>query len=265
MDLERKERTELEKKALDLIKSAKLKWETSEKSKVEALKLELEQQKVKITELTTTNKMLNEQLQHALKLENKHKESLEKVELLSRRSVIGLESRLGRVTSETQGTITDLQKKLTEEIHQRNLIENKLSDVKEKERSLKEKLKNSEKDFDYWKSKIEEAESQVRSLNEQVTGLEKDVEKIDEYKNEISRLKDKLDKGHRAIKDLENRNILLQRDSQSMEGYKKEIEEMKKTILKMQNDRKISDLESQLMEEKEKSLSLQKQLQVRMI
>lgn len=73
MELERKDRNDLERKALELIKSAKLKWENSGKVKIDSLNLEVAQQKEKIQQLTNTNSLLNEQLQHALQLENKHK------------------------------------------------------------------------------------------------------------------------------------------------------------------------------------------------
>lgn len=69
LDVERKERTNLEKKALDLIKAAKLKWERAEKVKVEALDLEIQQLKSKNEQLVNTNKTLNEQLQHAIKIQ----------------------------------------------------------------------------------------------------------------------------------------------------------------------------------------------------
>lgn len=69
--MERKDRIQVEHKALDMIKTAKQKWESSERSKVENMSLELEQQKEKIAQLTATNGLLNEQLQHALQLKNK--------------------------------------------------------------------------------------------------------------------------------------------------------------------------------------------------
>lgn len=69
--MERKDRLEVEHKALDLIKTAKHKWEHSEKNKMQSVTLELEQQKEKISQLIATNELLNEQLQHALQLKNK--------------------------------------------------------------------------------------------------------------------------------------------------------------------------------------------------
>lgn len=73
LEIERKERTNLEKKALDLIKGAKLKWELAEKNKIEALDLEIKQLKAKVDQLNNTNQMLDEQLQHALKMDEKNR------------------------------------------------------------------------------------------------------------------------------------------------------------------------------------------------
>ncbi|KAJ8916601.1 hypothetical protein NQ315_000246 [Exocentrus adspersus] len=261
LELERKDRAELERKALDLIKGAKLKWELAEKTKVDALLLELEQQNEKITQLTTTNNMLNEQLQHALKLQDKHKESLETVQSLSRRSVVGLESRLEKITSETQGTITELQRKLSETVHEKVVLEGKLDRMRDKEEALRSKLKRSEGEYEDLKSKVDEAEKVIRLLNDQVTNLELDVGKIECYKEQIARLQEIIDNSHKIVKDLENRNTFLQLETKALAEYKKEVESMKKTIANLQNDRRVAQLESQLFEEREKCQALKNQLQ----
>lgn len=263
LELERKDRIELEKKALDLIKAAKLKWETAEKNKVEALALELELQKEKISQLTTTNKMLNEQLQHALKSEDKHKESLEKVKHLNRRSVIGLESRLEKISSETQDTISELQKKLTEEIHQKTILENQLRQAKDRESCLLEKVAQSEKDFDSWKKKIEDAETIITHLNQQITVLESNVDRLTEYREEIEKMQETIDENVKYSKELENRNTSLKIETKMLDDYKLQIEEMKKVLFKLQEENKrVGQLESQLQEEREKSAELKKQIQV---
>nr|XP_023022952.1 citron Rho-interacting kinase [Leptinotarsa decemlineata] len=261
LELERKDRSELEKKAIDLIKSAKLKWEAAEKNKLETLTLEISQQKEKIIQLTATNNMLTEQVQHALKMEGKHKESLEKAQFLSRHSVIGLESRLEKVTSETQDTISELEKQLSEEIRQKKKLENKMSQMKMKESLLTKKIDQSEKDFESWKNKLEEAENIIKQFSEQVTDLENHIEKIDEYKQEIAQLQEKLDEYQKTVEDVENHNTTLQLKVKHMEGYKMEVEELKKTIRNMQNDKKFSDIQNQLLEEREKCMYLTKQLQ----
>ncbi|KAJ8956368.1 hypothetical protein NQ318_015106 [Aromia moschata] len=246
LELERKERAELERKALDLIKAAKLKWETAEKNKVEALQLELEQQKEKVSQLTATNNMLNEQLQHALKMEGRHKESLEKVQHLSRRSVLGLESRLERITSDTQGTISELQRKLTR---------------RDAEATLARQLEQSEKEYDGFRAKFDEAERVIRQLSDQVSALEEDVEQIQQYKEEIAGLREQVDDGRKKVKELENRNTYLHMETRTLEEYKREVEEMKRTVSAMQNDKRAAQLESQLLEEREKCQALKKQLQ----
>lgn len=108
--MERKERMSLEKKALDLIKGAKLKWELAEKSKVEALDLEIRQLRSKIEQLGHANRMLEEQLEHAKKIEEHTRKSSETEQNLTRRSVMGLESLLGKVNAEKQNQISELQR-----------------------------------------------------------------------------------------------------------------------------------------------------------
>lgn len=63
LDLERRERKELESRALELIKSAKLKWEASEKDRVKKLDEEIEKQNTRITELCTSNNELTSKLE----------------------------------------------------------------------------------------------------------------------------------------------------------------------------------------------------------
>lgn len=240
-----------------------MKWEMAEKKKVEALTLEIEQQKEKISQLSTTNSMLNEQLQHVLKSEDKHKQSLEKVKNLNRRSVIGLESRLEKVTIETQDTISDMQKKLTEEIHQKAILEGKLKLAKNREDALLNKLSQSEKDFNSWKQKIEEAEMVIKDLNEQITVLETKVDKLTEYEEEIGNLQEIIDSNSKVSKDLENRNTFLQMETKMMNEYKDQIKEMKQLMSQLQEDnKKIMQLENQLQDEREKCAGLEKQIQV---
>lgn len=76
IDLERKDRKDLERKALDLIKSTKTKWEASEKVKLDALQGEISNQQQKILNLENQNLNLKEQLQQLLSLEDMHKVSL---------------------------------------------------------------------------------------------------------------------------------------------------------------------------------------------
>lgn len=74
--MERKDRKELEEKALQLIASAKAKWEDSSNQKFAALTLQVEQKTEKISELTRTNAMLNEQLEHLSQINDNQKVSV---------------------------------------------------------------------------------------------------------------------------------------------------------------------------------------------
>lgn len=73
LEIERKDRYELERQALDLIKSAKLKWEAAEKQKLASLNTELEEQKERNSQLVEQNKSLKEELKLYKQLENTHK------------------------------------------------------------------------------------------------------------------------------------------------------------------------------------------------
>lgn len=71
--MERKDRKELEEKALQLIASSKMKWEESAKQKLDALNLQIEVKNEKIQELGKTNEMLGEQLQHLTQINENQK------------------------------------------------------------------------------------------------------------------------------------------------------------------------------------------------
>lgn len=73
LEIERKDRSELERRAVELIKSAKLKWEASEKLKLDAFNSELEQQKEQNNQLAEENRSLTEELKLHKQLENTHK------------------------------------------------------------------------------------------------------------------------------------------------------------------------------------------------
>ncbi|XP_060533319.1 citron Rho-interacting kinase [Cylas formicarius] len=260
LELERKDRSELERKALDLIKSAKLKWEVSEKTKVDALTLEIEQMKEKIIQLTNTNNILDEQLQRALSMEHDHRQSLEHVQDLSRRSVIGLESRLERVTSETQNTIAELEVKLNDEIHKTNVLQNKIVRLKERELTLMDDLERSEEKYGNLKGKVDEAESVIQQLSMKVTELEKDIDTRDDYKREIRELQRMFDDSQKAVKDLQNHNTMLQSKTETLEKYQVEIEEMRAEISRLQNDKRIHVLERDLEGERARCDSLARRL-----
>ncbi|XP_045467164.1 citron Rho-interacting kinase-like [Harmonia axyridis] len=262
LELERKDRIELEKKAMDLIKSAKLKWETEEKRKMNALDLIIDEQKVKISQLCETNKILEDQLQHAQIMEEKHRISLETSEKLTRKSVVGLQSRLETVTSETQNRISDLQGRLNEQLYQKNALERQISDLKDKENKLTLKVRNYEENQKALNEQINIAESLIRELEDKVTTYEKQQEKLESYTQENNNLREKRNNDKKLIKDLENRCILLELENKKLEGLKPQIGELNNKIKELEIQlKKSGELEVQLQREREKTKSLTKQIQ----
>ncbi|KAK9874246.1 hypothetical protein WA026_002601 [Henosepilachna vigintioctopunctata] len=262
LELERRDRTELEKKALDLIKAAKLKWETEEKRKVDCLSLTIEQQEEKIRQLTEVNKMLEEQVQHALKMEVKHKKSMETIENLSRRSVVGLETRLDKVTAETQDTIADLQGKLNEQLYQKSALERQISKLKDRESALELKLKISEDKYNNVNRQVDEAEVLIRDLNSKMAHLQKETGILKSYKDENQTLKERINDDKKLLKDLENRCTHLELENRNIEKLRLEIETLNEKIKSSEKDlRKMGELEIELQKEREKTKSLTKQIQ----
>lgn len=186
LELERKDRSEVERKALDLIKTAKLKWETYERAKIESLSLELEQQKEKIAQLTETNRTLDEQLKHVATLENKHKTTAENLEKLSRKSVVGLESRLEKVTAETQSQLSELKADLSLRMREKESLVEELITARKNEASVKDKLKENAKIVEDFERRLKQCESDAFK---KIGALE---EENGVYKREIDNLKQKL-------------------------------------------------------------------------
>ncbi|KAF7283165.1 hypothetical protein GWI33_001228 [Rhynchophorus ferrugineus] len=261
LDLERKDRAELEKKALELIRSAKLKWEISEKTKTDALNLEIQQQKEKIAHLVNTNKTLEEQLQRALKTEEKNRRSLETVENLSRRSVVSLEHRLEKITSEAQENLIELQSRLSAEVHSKNLLEKEISTLREHEADLSNKLQASVRNYNDLKTQIDDAESVIKELSEKANELEKDIEEKEIYKLEVKKLQSQFEDSQKSIKDLQNKNITLQNENKIIAEQKTEMNRLKQELLRLQNDDKVRVLEDELHQEREKYENLNKRLQ----
>ena len=258
LEIERKDRAELARRALELIKSAKTKWETSERTKVEALRLEIEQQKDKIAQLTTTNNMLNEQLQRAFKLENKHKESLEAVEQMNRRSLVGLESRLEKVAVESRGKISTLQTMLDRSNDEKRALEEEIQKQKDELDALMKKLEKSSEEYSVLNGAALEAEKLVKELSEKVATFEDEMEDNKTLKETVEEFFKESEIQRKKIKDLELANTLLTKELRHMDEYRKYIDLLKG--IKTENEKKIHELESKLQEEEQKSASFQKQL-----
>lgn len=184
LDMERKDRVDVERKALDLIKIAKKKWETTEKLRTESLLIELQQEKDKIVELTTINQTLNEQLKNALHLETKQKMTTENIERLCRKSVVGLESRLETVTMETQQQVVALKTNLFEQKEQNKSLIEQLNRYESEVVMLKQKIN----DLDGLNVEIKNYENELKEANKKIELLQLENNKIPNYKKQIDDL-----------------------------------------------------------------------------
>ena len=73
IEFEKKDRIILEQKALDLIKSAKLKWEASERTKIDALQQRINHHEKRNFDLQSENQILKEQLDRTIAKESQQK------------------------------------------------------------------------------------------------------------------------------------------------------------------------------------------------
>ncbi|KAL1489368.1 hypothetical protein ABEB36_014280 [Hypothenemus hampei] len=265
LDVERKERVNLEKRALDLIKGAKLKWEQAEKGKVEGLNLEIKQLTSKMEQLINTNRILEEQLQHAMKIEETNKKSLETEKNFNRRSMVGLENLLEKVTSNKQNKISELQSKLNDEtsnnLKLRNTVDQLQNALEKTESELvmaKDRCEKSRWEHDQLEIKFLENETVIKQLSEKLNDLENDLEKLDAYEREIMELKCQIDDGQKSIKELQNKIVLLQNECHSFNQIKQENAEFKEKNGEMHL--KISTLEKELEQKKEHCKALKNRL-----
>lgn len=181
LDLERRDRIEIENKALDLMKSAKQKWEINEKTRIDTLLAELQEEKEKNAQLT----FINEQFKNTV--------HLDKIGKLNRKSVIGLESRLEKVTSETQNQLCELQTCLTRERNEKQVFIEELSVCKEKLaeketvcNEIREELKNTQNELVVLKRKQQEDNFTILTYKEEINKLmNSSKEKINDLEKQL--------------------------------------------------------------------------------
>ncbi|XP_018320783.1 citron Rho-interacting kinase [Agrilus planipennis] len=270
LELERKNQVEIERKALDLIKSAKLKWENLERNRIDALNGEIEDQKRKIEELSYTNNILRNQLEQALQMKDKQQESLQKVHSLNRRSVMGLESRLEKITTECQDQLCDLENKLSEEIHNKKVLQNHIDELKKSEIELKKQLSLSNEARANLKREVETCNETIKELQHTASNVtDKDTELIS-LRNEIEILTKKLKElkdNQRNDKEKESLKIRLEEQQIRWKSLQQKIDELRKELFNTEKKHKekldecLNDLErmsqefqlkmSRLMTEKE--------------
>lgn len=104
--------------------------------------------------------------------------------------MVGLESRLEKVTSETQSKISSLQSQLQDEIQNRRSIEKKLIELDEAHNVLLNKYELSEKQNRELKTKTKESELVIENLKKTVSILEEKSEDLEFQKARIISLEE---------------------------------------------------------------------------
>lgn len=243
LDLERRERKELENKALDLIKSAKLKWETQEKSRIENLNEQVEKQNTRITELCTANNELTSKLERSQKLheqteneldrlrtlQQEHKDSLAKARALSRRSIVGVENRLEKISSEAQNQIHDLQGKLSTSIDDRNQLEQQLELYRKRERVLEEQVKLSNEQLDSHKKQLESYSSRCKQLESDSVNYKENAREMDVLREELIRCQNEMTK---LVNDNKCQRLedALKREKEEVKSLKRQLRDMRFSV-----------------------------------
>ncbi|XP_014237931.1 citron Rho-interacting kinase-like isoform X1 [Trichogramma pretiosum] len=189
LDLERQERKELESKALNLIKSAKRKWENAEKDKIEQLNKHIESQTVRITELCTSNNEMSSKLQRMeteLNTANaeldklrifqvQYKESLNKMRELNRQSQVGVENKLEQISNRAHNQLAELRTKLELETAKNVELESKL---RKEEESNTCKLSRLNVAFEFNQNELKDCQEQLRSLKATIPARDAEIENL---------------------------------------------------------------------------------------
>lgn len=108
---------------------------------------------------------------------------------MNRRSVIGLENRLEKMTMETENQLSELRVKLTEETSVKNCLQEQLTAYKKNESSLITKLQDAEYQHTKIKLELETSRKTVKEMEIKMAQLESENRRIDGYKTEIQRLR----------------------------------------------------------------------------
>lgn len=260
LDLERRERKELENKALDLIKSAKVKWEAGEKIRVEKLREEIETQNTRITTLCTTNNELTSRLERNEKLyedaqnelerfrnlQIEHKDSLVQARALSRKSIVGVENRLERISAEAHSQIQDLQAKLSSNIENSNHLQQQVELYRKRERVLEEQVKLSNEQVDTYKKQLESSNNKIKILENDVLNQKNNLEEMDVLRQELQKCQQEIQK-------LANENKCA-RLEEALKHEKEEVTSLKKQLKEVRNslNETISTQESFVQEKEAK-------------
>ncbi|XP_001605786.1 citron Rho-interacting kinase isoform X2 [Nasonia vitripennis] len=233
LDLERQERRELETRALNLIKSAKKKWENAEKDKVTQLNKHIESQTVRITELCTSNNEMSSKLQrmeceletanaelHKLRVfQVQYKESLSKMRELNRQSAVGVENKLEQISTRAHNQIAELRSKLELETAKNVDLENKLRNEQDSNHCRQSRLNVA---LELAQNELKDCQEQLRSLKATIPARDAEIETL---KNQL----------HERAKQLESATSM----EQLMITLQEQVDR-----LKIENDQLKQQLES---------------------
>ena len=147
--------------------------------------------------------------------------SLERIEDLSRKSVISLESRLDRVTVEMQERLNDLQSNLSEEKHQKTILEQKISDIMNANNILTKDLHEERNKIKDLMKKNEAAQLLIIEKENIIEHLNKDREIFKKCDAEGRELQIKLESSQKNVKKIEAMESKLRKDNNKLE---KELE-----------------------------------------
>ncbi|XP_071448673.1 citron Rho-interacting kinase [Hetaerina americana] len=270
IELERKERLEMEGRTIELVRDAKKKWKRSEEEKVSQLVLKMKNKDLalsdasnKTNELTQLIKKQSEELESArseLKMIKKtvcnYKTKMAKVEESRRTSVAGVETRLEQLTVDGKKQFEELQACLENERKMRVELEKKLHDAEdavEEQQSIRvEDNKRHKMEVECLISKLEKVEHELEEANKVKKDLkegnkscERQIKALEEAlrkeKNTCKRLQEELVAGENQL--------VKERDSVSSQTSHLESLLFERSIT-------VSQLEGELKEAENEKLNL---------
>lgn len=227
LNLERKDRRQLETDALELIKDAKKKWELSNKDTIISLKQTIEKQTIRITELCTSNNEMSSKLQrlqcdfetttaelHKLRIyQHEYKESLAKTRELRRQSVAGVENKLEEIATRTHNQLAEIRMKLEMEISKNVELENELRNERDSNHCRISRINVT---LELTQSELKERDEELRSLRTMLPALDQEILTLRNQLKERSKQLDTVTTSETIIKNLQNQLDVLQADNKQL-------------------------------------------------
>lgn len=143
---------------------------------------------------------------------------------MNRRSVIGLENRLEKMTMESENQLSELRLKLSEETHEKHGLQEQLTAYKKNESSL--------------------------------------ISKLQEAENQYLKIKVELESSRKTVKEMEIKVSRLEEENKAIGGYKKDAQDLRKEVETLRKSDKLRELEGLLSKERKEVETLKKKMQV---